>query len=200
VNVRELVTNTRSCRRFDQKRPVSLQILRDLADLARMGASAANRQPLKYILINEPQACERVFAHTAWAAYLKDWAGPAEGERPAAWIVILGDRSIATEYWCDHGIAAQNMLLGATEAGMAGCLIGAIKKREELAAKLRLPENLEIILLLALGFPAETRRLEPVGPDGDIKYWRDEDGVHHVPKRALSDIIVSENPSLEQDA
>ena len=187
--LRELVERNRSCRRFRQEQRIAPQTLRELVELARLSASAANLQPLKYALITTPEDCARVFPHLAWAGYLEDWPGPAEGERPAAYIIILGDTTISRRFHCDHGIAAQSILLGATERGLAGCIIGSIE-RDELRAALGIDPRYEILLVLALGRPAETIILETVGPDGDIRYWRDEQGRHHVPKRPLDELVV----------
>lgn len=187
--IRDLVIKTRAYRRFFQDVPVHLETLRELVDLARMSASGANRQPLKFFLSCEPQTNALIFAHLVWAGYLKDWPGPQEGERPPAYIVILADKAISASVGCDHGIAAQSMLLGATEAGLGGCIFDPVKKAE-LGEALKLPPRCEILLVLALGKPKETVVLEPVPPDRDIRYWRDEHGVHHVPKRSLGEIIV----------
>jgi nitroreductase len=166
-----------------------MEDLRGLVDLARLSASAANRQPLKYILSNDVTVNGAIFEHLGWAAYLKDWPGPAEGERPSAYIIILGDTDIARDFWCDHGIAAQSILLGAVEKGLGGCMIGAINKKS-LAEALHISGRYEILLVIAIGKPKEEVRIERVGPDGDIRYWRDENGVHHVPKRSLEEIIL----------
>jgi nitroreductase len=187
--IRDLVVATRSVRRFHQSAAVDLETLRQLVDLARLSASAANLQPLKYILSCDPERNALIFPLLAWAGYLKDWPGPVEGERPSAYIVILGDKDLRQSFDCDHGIAAQSILLGATERGLAGCIIASIQRRE-LREALAIPEHLEILLVLALGRAKEKVVIEPVGPEGDIKYWRDADGVHHVPKRALEEIVV----------
>jgi len=163
--------------------------LRELVDLARLSASGANRQPLKYILSCDPQKNALIFPHLRWAGYLKDWGGPAEGERPTAYIVILRDDEISLSVDCDHGIAAQSILLGATERGLGGCILGSVQ-RDEMRQALGIPDRYYILLVIALGKPAETVVIEPVGADGDIKYWRDEAGVHHVPKRSLDEIII----------
>lgn len=168
---------------------IELETLRELVDLARLSASAANKQPLKYILSCDPEKNALIFPHLAWAGYLKDWPGPSEGERPSAYIIILGDTEISRSFGCDHGIAAQSILLGATEKGLGGCIIGSIN-RKALRQALGIPSRYEILLVLALGKPKERVVIETVGPDGDIKYWRDEDGVHHVPKRPLDEIII----------
>jgi nitroreductase len=189
--LKDLIRQNRSYRRFDQQTPISIDTLRDLVDLARLSASGSNLQPLKYILICDPETNAKVFPHTRWAGYLKDWDGPAEGERPAAYVIILGDKEIRTSFGCDHGIAAQSMMLGATERGLGGCMLGALDRRA-LKEELDIPDRYEILLTLALGKPTERVVLEEVGPDGDIKYYRDEDAVHHVPKRSLDEIILQE--------
>ena len=188
--INELVKGNRSYRRFQQETAVSLESLRGLVNLARLSASAANLQPLKYLLSCEAQKNAAIFSCLAWAGYLKDWPGPAEGERPAAYIVILGDTGISKNFGCDHGIAAQSILLGARSQGLGGCLIGSIQ-RDRLRELLLIPEKLDILLVIALGFPKETVVVEEIGPEDSIKYWRDEQGVHHVPKRRLEDIILT---------
>ena len=131
-----------------------------------------------------------IFPHLGWAGYLKDWSGPIEGERPTGYIIILGDKSIKQSFGCDHGIAAQSILLGAVEKGLGGCMLASVDRREDLMVELGLPDNLLILLVLALGKPKETVVIDPLPEDGDIKYWRDAEGVHHVPKRSLEELIV----------
>jgi nitroreductase len=187
--IEELIRQNRSCRRFHQDHHVSRETLLSLVNLARLSASAANLQPLKYVLSYDPEKNAQIFTCLAWAGYLKDWPGPGEGERPAAYIVILGDRDLTRNFGCDHGIAAQSILLGAREQGLGGCMIGSIKK-DQLRRLLNLPERYDILLVIALGYPNEKVVLTAVGPNGSIKYWRDEKGVHHVPKRRLDEIII----------
>ncbi len=187
--IRDLVIKNRSYRRFYQEVAIERQTLRELVDLARLSAAAGNMQPLKYILSCKPQKNALIFPCLAWAGYLKDWPGPSEGERPSAYIIILGDMQITQSFGCDHGIAAQSILLGATERGLGGCIIGTVQ-REKLRKALDIPSLYQILLVLALGKPREKVVLESVGPEGNIKYWRDSEGVHHVPKRALDDIIL----------
>ena len=186
----QLVKENRSCRRFYENHSVALQTLQDLVDLARLSASGANLQPLKYILACRREINAEIFSCLAWAAYLKDWPGPDPGERPAAYIVIVGDSAISKDFGCDHGIAAQSILLGAREKGLAGCILGSIN-RKDLREILNLEAHLQILLVLAIGKPKEKVMIESVGPDGSIRYWRDAERVHHVPKRALNDIIVA---------
>jgi len=187
--VRDLILKNRSYRRFYQEAAIELETLRELVDLARLSASAGNRQPLKYILSCHPEKNALIFQQLAWAAYLKDWPGPSEGERPSAYIIILGDTEVSRQFLCDHGIAAQSILLGATERGLGGCMIASIKV-DGLRKALSIPPRYEIMLVLALGKPKEKVVIESVGADGDIKYWRDSNSVHHVPKRRLDEIII----------
>lgn len=120
---------------------------------------------------------------------LKTGRGRGRGSGPAAYIIILGDKEIARDFGVDPGIAAQSILLGAREQGLGGCMVGSIQ-RDRLRELFAIPEKYDILLVLALGRPREEVVLEEVGPEGSIKYWRDPQGVHHVPKRRLEDIIL----------
>jgi len=187
--LKDLVRKTRSCRRFYEDYGISGETLRELVNLARLSASAANRQPLRYVLSADRKRNDLIFPKLAWAGYLKDWGGPEKGERPSAYIIVLGDKEISESFGCDHGIATQNILLGATSRGLGGCIVGAVERRG-LRRDLSIPDRYEILHVIALGKPGETIALENVGPDGDIRYWRDESGIHHVPKRSLDEIII----------
>jgi len=186
----DIVKASRSYRRFHEEKPIEPETLKGLVDLARLSPSAANLQPLKYIISADPELNARIFPTLAWAGYLKDWPGPAKGERPSAYIVILGDTEITRNFGCDHGIAAQSIMLGAAEKGLGGCMIGSID-RQKLREALHIPDRYEILLVLALGYPKERVMLEEVPQDGDIRYYRDPEGVHHVPKRRLDDIMLA---------
>ena len=188
--IKDLVLKNRSYRRWYQDVPVEEKTLRELVDLARNSASATNRQPLKYIFSCDPEKNAKIFPLIGFAGLLRDWPGPSEGERPSAYIIILLDTEIAKQTGCDHGIAAQSILLGATEKGLGGCMHGSAKKPEMMKA-LNIPEKYEIMLVISLGKPKEKVVLETVGPDGKTAYWRDDKQVHHVPKRTLDEIIIS---------
>jgi len=188
--VKDLILKNRSYRRFYQEVTIKIKTLKELVNLARLSASAGNLQPLKYILSCDPQKNALIFPHLAWAGYLKDWPGPQEGEKPSAYIIILGDTQINQSFGCDHGIAAQSILLGAAEKGLGGCMIGSIQ-RQELRKTLKIPPRYKILLVLAIGKPRETVVIETLKSSGDIKYWRDNKGVHYVPKRSLDEIIIS---------
>jgi len=188
--LQDLIRRNRSYRRFYQEAGIERQQLLEWIDLARQTASGANLQPLKYILSYDHARNESIFSLLKWAGYLKDWNGPAEGERPSAYIIMLSDKEIRpNSSVCDQGIACQSILLGATEAGFGGCILGAVDFGR-LRDVLQIPERLEPILVIALGKPKERIVLEEVNLSGDIKYYRDANGVHHVPKRKLEDLIV----------
>lgn len=187
MTVLELVTKTRSCRRFHEKEPISLDQLRSLVDLARVAPSDANLQPLKYIISNNPGKNAGIFSCLGWAGYLKDWPGPVEGERPSGYIIIVGDTKITRDVGYEYGSAAQSIVLGATEMGLGSCMLTNVK-RDRLCALLRIPDRYHVLLVVALGKPKEQVVIDEV-KDGNIKYWRDADHVHHVPKRSLEELI-----------
>jgi nitroreductase len=184
----DLVSRCRSYRRFDESAPVGEPVLRGLVTCARCTPSAANRQPLKYVLSCAPESNGKIFQALAWAAYLKDWPGPAPGERPTAYVVVLLDTTITPAADVDVGIAAQTILLAAVEQGLGGCMFGAVK-REQLAASLALPPHLSIALVIALGKPVEKVVLEDCPAGGSIRYYRDAEAVHHVPKRPVDELV-----------
>ena len=190
MDMQTLVRMNRSYRRFDENFMVDMEILKELVALAQYSPTSNNSQPLKFWLSNDPGMNEKIFPHLGWAASLKDWRGPKEGERPSAYIIILGDRDIQLNYGVDHGIAAQSMMLGAVEKGLGGCIMASIQ-RNALQADLGIPDRYQILLILALGKPVETVLTEPTDVSGGVKYYRDEDAVHHVPKRSLEDLIVN---------
>jgi nitroreductase len=187
--LKDLIQKNRSYRRFYEDVPIPVEKLKEFIDMARLSASARNAQSLKYIISNDPAVNKKIFPMLAWAGYLKDWPGPVEGERPSAYIIMMNDTSLAINYFCDDGIAAQSILLCAVENGFGGCIIASVL-RDELARLLNIDEQYKIIQVIALGKPKEKVVIEKVGSNGDIKYWRDEQQVHHVPKRALEDIIL----------
>jgi len=179
----------RSYRRFVQKHQIRDKQLYRLLNHVRQSASGANLQPLKFIISNSVDKNEMIFPTLSWAGYIKEWTGPEEGEKPSAYIILLGDTELAKSFQYDAGIASQSITLGAAELGLGACLIGSIK-RDELRNTLSIPEQYEILLVIALGKPAENVVIDKLDEDGEIKYWRDEKDVHHVPKRGLGEVIL----------
>ena len=186
--IKDLVLKNRSYRRFYEEEHISTEDLKSFVDLARLSPSGSNLQPLKFILSNQKETNKAIFNNLAWAGYLKDWDGPIKSERPSAYIIILGDKNPIKSFDYDIGIVCQSMLLGAVEKGYGGCIFGSIK-RIPLSAELKVAEHLKIQLIIALGKPKEVIQIDPV-KNGNIKYWRDENEVHHLPKRDLDDLII----------
>ena len=186
--LQDLILKNRSYRRFYQSEKILPEQLLKWVDLARNSASARNGQSMKYILCTDESFNAKIFELLSWAGYLSTWPGPEEGERPSAYIVLLNDTLITGNYFCDDGIALQSILLGATEDGYGGCIIHSVN-RTKLREILHLSEQYEILYVLALGKPKEIVVLDEL-EGNDIKYWRDDNQVHHVPKRSLDEIIL----------
>ena len=191
--INELVRRTRTVRRFQEARKLDQAMLRELLDLARLGGSARNAQALKYMVVTDDALREQLFPLLGWAGYLPEWPGPEPGERPPAYVVCLLDTALqkrpVTEVHFDLGVATQSLLLGAAERGVFGCRIGAFSAAV-VQRLLQLDARYTVLLVLALGYPAETVVLEEMGADGDVRYWHDAQGVHHVPKRLLDEILI----------
>lgn len=186
--IKHLANTTRSYRRFRQIYPVTPELMTQWVDNARVSASAGNKQPLRYRIVTDKEQCARIFETLTWAAALPDWDGPEPGQRPTGYIIMATDsETFKGELWrFDAGIAAQTIMLSSTEEGFGGCIMLSFK-RGELKKILSMPEDLEPVLVLALGRPIEDIRLvEAV--QGDTTYYRDEQQVHYVPKRKLEDI------------
>lgn len=182
--LRDLVFKNRSYRRFRQDTAISKDTLRELVDLARLSASAGNRQALKFYLACDTEINGQIFPLIGLAGE------PTEAEAPTAYIIILGDTRISKSFGCDHGIAAQSILLGATEKGLGGCIVGMID-RKRLRQLLQIPEQYEILLVIALGKPGETPVIDEVDEGEETRGWWDDQGVRHVPKRHLGDLIIN---------
>ncbi|TGE34949.1 nitroreductase family protein [Desulfosporosinus fructosivorans] len=188
--IRELIEKNRTYRRFYQDVEVSQETLRELIDLARLSSTGGNLQSLKFFLSQTHETNTLIFKTLKWAGYFKDWDGPEEGEKPSAYVVVLHDQRISKGFFWDQGIAVQSILLGATEKGLGGCQFNSVD-RVTLAQVLTLPDHFEILTVIAIGKPKEVVVIEELSESGNIKYWRDQQGIHHVPKRALDDLIFN---------
>lgn len=186
----DLIKKTRSIRRFDEAKPITEDIMMQLAEAARLSACAANLQTLRFYLSYNENTNQLIFPHLKWAGYLRYWDGPKDGERPTAYMIILAPAAASSFHLTDAGIAVQSMLLTASEHNIGGCIIASVDKNS-LQTELKIAPEYSIVLVLALGYPAEKVIIEEVIDPDDIEYWRDDEGVHHVPKRALEDIIIS---------
>ena len=190
--IKALIEKNRSYRKFVEEK-ISIDNLKKLIELAILSPSPRNLQALKFIISNDKEENNKIFEQLTWAGYITDWQGPKKGERPSAYISILADKNISNNFQKDFiytasGIVAQSILLGAVEQKLGGCIIAAIKKNK-LREVLNISDNLEILLVLAIGKPNEKIIIEDV-KNNDIKYWRDENNTHYVPKRKIEDVIV----------
>jgi nitroreductase len=183
---KDLILKNRSIRKYDQSVPVSRETLLELVELARLSGSAGNRQSLKYMLSWESEENAKIYKNIGLAGQ------PPEGERPSAYIIVLGDTEISRSFGVDPGIAAQSMLLGAVEKGLGGCMIGMINHRG-LHTTLDIPKRYEICLVICIGKPKEKHIIEIIEKKDDLETrgWWDERGVRHVPKRKLEDLIIN---------
>ena len=185
----DLVKNNRSYRRFDGEKAVEEALLRELVDMARIVPSGMNRQMMRYRLVMTPEENAKVYATLGWAGYYKDWDGPIEAERPTAYIVCLREKALGKPILLDDGIAVQTIALAAVEKGLGCCILMNCRWRE-LFSQLQIDEEkYEFSCVIALGTPVEQVQLEEMR-EGDFHYWRSEDGVQHVPKRKLEDLLV----------
>lgn len=189
--LKELVQENRSYRRFKEQKRITYKTMKEIINLARISPSSSNKQPLKYIVLNKKENSKKIFPYLNWAGYLKDWDGPIKGKRPSGYIIVLGDKTISSNFKTDAGIAMQSILLGATEKKLNGCILGAID-RKSIRNIYNIEEKFEILYVVAIGVPDEEVKLEKLPTNGEIKYWRDKNGIHHVPKRSLENIIIKD--------
>ena len=180
----ESIIKRRTIRKFTLQR-VPSEILNKCVDAARLSPSGMNRQPLKYIIVNDPQFLLSVFSTLTWARNIPGYKH-APDEVPMAYIIILLDTKIKQQAGNDPGIAAMSISMVAYDEGLGSCIMASVD-REKLSEVLNVPEGLTIELVVALGYPAENPVVDVVKA-GDIKYWLDENGVLHVPKRDLKDV------------
>lgn len=185
MNTYQLILKRRTIRKFSQRK-IEKHNLLDCVNAARLAPSAANLQPLEYILVTTD--LDKVFQNTYWAAYLKDRA-PKKGEEPTAYIVVISNTKISEDNKYDVGLAVANIILTALERGIVSCIIGSLN-RSQLIKNLVIPENYVVELVVALGYPKQVSVEDEF--KGDVKYWLDEKGRLHVPKRKQEDILHEE--------
>lgn len=186
----KLVEEARSCRRFEEDRPLTTQDLEWLLNCARLAPSARNAQELRFIMVNHGELCQKLFDLTRWAGALKDWRGPEPGERPTAFIGVLMPERGGDLLCYDVGIACQTMQLAAASRQWGACMIQSFD-RKAVSDLLNIPAAYKVALLLGLGVAREKRVVAPMPEDGSFSYWRDENQVHHVPKRSLEELVIA---------
>lgn len=186
MHVERAIRKRRSIRRFSQKK-VERRDIERLIDAARLAPSSGNSQPLVYLLVDDKETLDRVFSTLSWAKFLGGKGAPPKNKKPTAYIIVMVDTTITTKnFRRDVGFAVENMLLLATELGIGSCCIGSVE-RARLRKLLNVSDQFIIDIVVALGYSAEESQVEEM--KDSIKYWKDDDGVVHVPKRRLEDII-----------
>lgn len=188
-SLRALMMENRTVRRFIEDRIITRDTLEKLVELTRYCASGRNAQPLKYVIVDDEVVRREIYPALKWAGYYTDWDGPEEGERPSAYIIQCLDTKYGNDCLCDDGLQLEAMTLGMHTLGLAGCIIKAFNL-PLISEILNLEQRFVPRYVLALGYPAEEVRIEDI-EDDDFKYYRTPDGVHHVPKRGLSELLLN---------
>lgn len=193
MDLKEIIARRRTVRSFDQQ-PVPDEVLRELVDAARVAAAAANMQPLEYVVVTDPALREDLFGCLKWAAYIAPRGNPAEGRHPTAYVAVCvrADYLPPVGAHYDVGAAVMSLLLMATARGLGACWIKSVNYPR--AGKiLALPEGVELDSVIALGYPGEEPTQVDLAPEQEglevIRYWREDDGRHYVPKRALGRVL-----------
>jgi nitroreductase len=186
MSLYDLIVSRRSIRQFES-RPIPQDVLRDIVNAGRLAPSAANRQPLEFIVVDEEGKKEEIFPCLKWAGYIAPEGNPKSGQEPQAYIAVIVNTAIREKgFEWDSGAAIENMILAAWEIGIGSCWIISMDKAR-VRESLGVPDSHKIDSVLALGYPAETPVTENM--TDSIKYWKDETGRLHVPKRRISDVI-----------
>lgn len=174
----EQLLQRRTVRKFDQT-PIPSALLTQLTELARLAPSGANKQPMRYLIVDDPALLTQVHPLVAWAGYTRPLGVPGDNELPTAYILLLGDTTVKSNCAQDEGITGEAIICGAALMGLGACWLGAIQ-RKALSELFALPEQYEVCSMIALGYPAQ----QPVQEDDadNIKYYFDEEGTLHVPK------------------
>ena len=193
MDVYDAIVQRRSIRVFKDE-SVPYDILEKCVNAARLAPSAMNRQLCEYVIVDDKQALAKVLDCAAkWAGASKPQGGWSPQGRPTAYIVSLINKELAAQIGCgsrntdfDAALAMENMVLVAEEEGLGSCVMTGID-RDRLQQALNIPAEYEVAMLLALGYPDEKVVIEE--SDGAVERRLDENGVRHVPKRKLKDII-----------
>ena len=181
------IKENRTYRRFSQDRVPSDAELKKIIEGARFSGCSANRQLVRFSYVNDKSMCDKIFGELKFAGYLKQWEGPTEQERPTAYIILFTDREPDVSISIDIGIYAQSMLLVAGEMGYRGCMLRSFNKENIDKLLGKTPYSAQLII--ALGVPSETVYLTDAS-NGDIKYYRDENDFHAVPKLPVEELII----------
>lgn len=188
MNVSEALLKRRTIRKFKQKK-IAKEDLMSLIEYARLAAYPANLQPLKFAIIDSDSDVAKVFPLTKWAGYMPETGTPKEGERPTAYIAVLGDKSIKNSFEVEAGAAVTSMMLGAWEKGIASCWLGSVERNKFMEAFKLSEEEFSLVYILALGYPAQESKACEMSDS--VKYFEDENKVLNVPKRSINEILIN---------
>jgi nitroreductase len=186
---RDLVTKGRNCMKFDGSTDFPEELLHDLLELACYVPSRGNLQPLKYLLVTDPFETGVLLSMLLPEGSFAGWSGVPDRDCPRAFIVIFGDLCLGSDFGMDSGIAAQSILLGATDAGYGGCIIPSFD-REGISSHFGIPGIYQPLLVIALGKPAETLVIEQMSEDDTVRNRIDANGIRHIPKRVPGDVLL----------
>lgn len=186
MSLYELIQSRRSIRQF-LPQPVPQDILKDIVNAARLAPSAANRQPLEFIVVDEEGLQKQIFPCLKWAGYIAPDGNPKPGQEPQAYVVVCVNTEIREKgYEWDSGAAIENLMLAAWEKGVGSCWIISVDK-DRVKTILNIPGTHLVDSVIALGYPAEFPVTEELADS--VKYWKDGENRLHVPKRKLADVI-----------
>ena len=187
MSVMEKLLTRRTYRRFEQ-RPVAPEILTEAVDAARIASCGANRQTLKYVLVQSPEMVAKVQPLVKWAGYLPPEQGtPKAGEQPTLYAAVVDDTSLPGDHGVDLGIALANLTLAAWDKGVGSCIMGAINK-PALTELLHIEEPQKLMYMVAFGYPSHEAHIVPMTGETGVKYYLDENRDYCVPKRSKEEI------------
>lgn len=188
MDMMEFLRSRRTYRRFAQ-RAVPHEILTEAVDAARMASCGANRQTVRYIVVESADAVAAVQPLVHWAAYLPPEQGtPKADELPTAFIAVLQDDNLPGASDVDVGLALGSLTAAAWAHGVGSCIMGAID-RPALKELLALPEGVRLCYMVAFGYPTHESHLVEM-QDGSVKYYLDADRNYCVPKRGMDEVLL----------
>lgn len=175
----ELVRRRRSCRRYELSRPVPRALLDQCLDAARLAPSACNRQPWRFIVVDEPALLAALRAEGKRAGIPHPW-----WDTVPVFVVVCAQLDLLAHrvapmvsgipyYLIDIGIAGEHFVLAAESLGLGTCWIGWFNERS-VKRVLHLPRSFRPVSLITVGWPAlpPAERPEPAREElQDIRRW-----------------------------
>lgn len=189
-DIMDMLEGRRTYRRFDGEKEIGDEVVADMMRAAQLASSAMNRQPLRYIYVRDKATVDAIFEITSWGGSLPNGLGrPRAGEQPVMFVVMLSVKELQTRFTeFDSGLAVSNLTLAAWGHGVGSCILGSTKI-DKLRSLLDIPEELDVSVVVAFGYPTHTSRVVE-GEGDDMKYSLDENMNYVVPKRKISDTVI----------